>query len=185
MRIGKLARVGRVGLRSPVKRVGVDLGRKLTGGGVEQLNLVPEALRVWARRVGETRARRVWKLMQRGIQGSLPELCTYDWLESRKIVFQFQASLMGGWMMSGGAVVDFLISGLSANGLYVWRVMGEYWHKGPDVERKDWVQRSRMLRLKVGGVPVVAVVDMWENDVYDRYPEVFRRGEVGIGLRGE
>jgi len=27
MRIGKLARVGRVGLRSPVKRVGEDLGR--------------------------------------------------------------------------------------------------------------------------------------------------------------
>ena len=184
MKLGRLAKVGRIGLMSPTKRTaGMDLPVR-GGQGVEQLNLVPEQLAVAARRIGEKRARRVWKLMEKGVQGTLPELLTYDWLERQKLGFQFQSGQMGGRRTSGGAVVDFIVDGLAADGLYIWRVQGEYWHKGPAVERKDWMQKARLLRLKIGGVPVVEVVDLWENDVYDRYPEVFRRAEMGMGLRG-
>jgi len=181
MKLGRVAKVGRIGLMAPAKRVvGVDLPVR-GGRGVEQLDLVPEQLAVVARRIGDKRARRVWKLMQR-VQGSLPELCTYDWLERRKLGFEFQSGQMGGRRMSGGAVVDFIVDGLAADGLYVWRVQGEYWHKGPDVERKDWVQKARLLRLKIGGVPVVAVVDLWENSIYDQYPDVFIKAEMGMEI---
>jgi len=185
--VTKIARVGKVGrmgllplpLAPSPKRGG---GRGVTGGGVEQLDLTPEQLREVARRIGETRAKRVWRLMGK-VQASVPELCTYDWLERRKLVFEFQSSQMGGRLIAGGAVVDFIISGLAADGLYVWRVQGEYWHKGPEVERKDEVQKRRLLHLRIGGVPVVAVVDLWEGDIYDRFPTVFVRAEYGMGLR--
>ena len=162
----------------------VRLEGKVTGGGIRQLNVMPEALRDVARRIGNERARDVWRLMRQGIVGSLPELCTYHWLERHKLTFEFQSHQMGGRRQSGGAVLDFLIAGLAAGGWYVWRVQGEYWHQGEAVERKDEVQKMALARLKIGGLPVMAVVDLWENDVYDRYPEVFELAEAGIGLRG-
>lgn len=183
-RLPKVGRVGKVGLRSAVRPSrGVKLA-SLTGGGVEQLNVMPEQLALIAQRIGDKRARDVWKLKMKGVQGTLPELCAYDWLEGRKLVFEFQSSVMGGRRVSGGAVLDFLIYGLSANGIICWRIQGEYWHAGPDVEQKDFVQKARLQGLKIGGIPIVDVVDVWENDVYDRYPEVFMRAEAGIGLRG-
>ncbi len=183
-RLGKVGKVGRVGKRGRIKPAGVLLGG-VTGGGVEQLDLTPEPLKDVERRIGATRARRVWKLMQKGVVGTLPELVTYDWLERRTLEFQFQSGQLGGRRMRGGAVVDFVISGLAADGLYLWRIQGEYWHQGGEVEAKDEVQKARLRRLKIGGVPVVAVVDLWENDVYDRYPSIFLKAEAGMGLRGE
>lgn len=180
-RVGKVGKVGLVSLAPP--RSPPILGGKGKGGGIRQLDVTPEQLREVAGRIGEKRARRVWRLMGK-VVGTVPELCAYDWLEKRKLVFDFQSSQMGGRRVAGGAVVDFIISGLAADGLYVWRVMGEHWHQGPELEEKDEVQRVRLLRLWIGGLPVVAVVDVWEGDIYDRYPEVFLRAEYGIGLRG-
>lgn len=182
-KVGKVARLGRIGRREPTRVKGLELGA-LTGGGARQLDVMPEQLAEIARRIGEKRAKRVWKLRRQGIVGTLPELCGYDWLERRKIVFEFQSSVMGGRRMSGGAVLDFLVYGLSANGVLIWRIQGEYWHTGPEVERKDFVQKMRLRNLKIRGVPVVEVVDLWENDVYDRHPEVFELAEAGMGLRG-
>jgi len=186
VKISRVARLGRIGVRAPREPVGIlpplEAG-SLTGGGVRQLNLMPKGLRAIARRIGEKRARRVWRLQKKGVEGTLPELITYDWLERRQWVFEFETSALGGRRTSGGAVLDFLIYGLSANGLYVWRIQGEYWHQGPEVERKDFAQAARLLRVRIGGVPIVAVVDLWENDVYDRYPAVFEKAEMGVGLR--
>lgn len=180
-KISRVGRSGRVGGLAAVKPVKLEGG--VTGGGIRQLNVLPPALREMARRIGNRRARDVWGLMRKGVVGSLPELCTYHWLERRKLTFEFQSHQMGGRRRSGGAVLDFLISGLTAGGWYVWRVQGEYWHQGDAVERKDEIQKIRLARLKIGGVPVVAVVDLWENDVYDRSPEVFELAEIGVGLR--
>lgn len=183
MKLPKLSRVGRMGRMGPSKRVPPMTTGGLTGGGVRQLNLMPEQLRTMARLIGDDRARAVWRLMEAGIVGTLPELCAYDWLQGHKIAFEFQSSQMGGRSTSGGAVVDFVVHGLSANGIYIWRIQGEYWHQGAEVERKDRIQRVGLMRLRLGGIPVVAVVDLWELDVYERFPEVFERAEAGMGLR--
>jgi len=155
----------------------------LRGRRTGQLDLTPPALRDIAKRIGERRARRVWRLMQRGIVATLPEYLTIDWLERRPwLRYHFQSEQMGGWLVAGGAVVDFLVGGLSAEGWYVWRIQGEYWHAS--TQAKDDAQRHRLLQLRIAGVPVVAVVDLWERDIYDRSPEVFEMAEMGIGLRG-
>ena len=156
----------------------------MTGGGTRLLDTLPEELQEVAQRVGRDRAMTIWRLWRRGILGTAPELLTYDWLEGHHYGFEFQSPQMGGRLIVGGAVVDFLISGMSANGYAVWRIMGEYWHASPEVEQKDEDQRLRLLRMKVGGIPVTQVVDLWEGDVYERTPEVFEMAEQGVGLRG-
>lgn len=183
--LGKIGVIGAKGGQSsirPVKveQIGTGRGRR---GFVEDLR--PQKLRELEERVGSKRAARVWRLLKKGVVGTLPELCAYDWLQRKPwLQFEFQSSQLGGRMVAGGAVVDFLISGLSSDGLYCWRIQGEYWHAGREREAKDATQKMRLLSTKIGGVPVVAVVDLWEMDVYDRYPEVFERAEFGVGLRG-
>jgi len=157
---------------------------EVTPAGADLLDLMPESLREIAGRIGRKRAGIVWRWMRKGIIGSVPELLTYDWLSRRRIRFEFQSAQMGGRLRVGGAVVDFLLYDLAGGGLYVWRVMGEYWHAAPEVQGKDEEQRRRLLRTRVGGRRVVAVVDLWESDIYDRSPEVFEMAEAGVGLRG-
>jgi hypothetical protein len=184
--VKKLSRVARVGKIGGMGRMSPRGAERIstTGGGIRKLDLTPEPLRVWARRIGMDRARAVWKLTERCIVGTLPELCAYDWLESHEHQFEFQSAQMGGRQTSGGAVIDVLVFDLSCDGYYVWRVQGEYWHTLGDVEIKDAAQAGRLLRLRIGGVPVAAVVDLWENDIYDRFPQVFEQAEFGVGLRG-
>ena len=183
-KLGKVGRLGRVNLLSrekPIQPPEIGFSR----GSTLQTNLVPERLRVMEDKVGHTRAGAVWRIMARGIKGTLPELCAYDWLERRPwLRFDFQASVLGGRSELGGAVADFLIWGLDAEGIYVWRIQGEYWHSGLEAEEKDYGQRLRLLQSDVDGVPIVSVVDLWENDVYEIWPRVFEMAEVGIGLRG-
>jgi hypothetical protein len=183
----RLGKTPRVGAMDPHPSGGTpeppDLDR-LTGGGIEQLQVLPPALMEVARRVGTRRAEDVFELRRQGVVGTVPELIAYEWLQSRGYAFEFQSSQLGGRRRSGGAVVDFVIQDLSPNGVMMWRIQGEYWHQGPDVERKDEVQRVRLLNVRMGGRPVAAVVDLYESDIYDRYPEVMLRAEAGMQLRG-
>ena len=157
---------------------------EVTPAGADLLDLMPEALRELARRIGRKRASTIWRWMRKGIIGSVPEILTYDWLTRRSIRFEYQSAQMGGRLRVGGAVVDFLLHDLAPGGVYVWRVMGEYWHSAPEIQGKDEEQRRRLLRQRVDGRPVIAVVDLWESDIYDRSPEVFEMAEAGVGLRG-
>jgi hypothetical protein len=120
--------------------------------------------------------------MERGIVASLPELCAYDWLERNNVQFEFQSIQMGGKLVSGGSVVDFII--YIGSGVYIWRVMGEYWHRGQEVRMRDQMQKIRLMNTRIGSFDVIGVVDLWELDVYNRYPEVFEVAMYGVGLRG-
>lgn len=189
LKIGKIRKRTRfptVGVRKPTlpSYPVLPADRPLTGGGIDQLNVLPEAIKEIARIVGERRAREVWKLKQRGIDGTLPELLTYAWLDKQKRLFEFQSSVMGGRRVSGGAVLDFVIFDLSASGVMCWRIQGEYWHQGRRAMARDQWQVYRIRQQRIGGLPVIGVVDLWENDVYRRYPEIFRQAEMGVGLRG-
>ena len=181
----KVARVGIINPMTPIKPMRLGRVRGGTRGVQLQLDLMPEDMRQAAARIGTDRARDVQELRDRGVEGSLPELCAYDWLESRKLAFDFQSAQMGGRRVRGGTVVDFIIYGLSGNGVYIWRVQGDYWHSSRESQSNDAELARRLRRLKIGGEPVAAVVDLWESYIYDRYPEVFQLAEFGVGMRGE
>jgi len=177
--VKKISKVSRVGLISP--RRGLGKGRQAVRAGVEQVTLIPEEVRVMARQIGLERAKKIWELMLKGIQGTLPELSAYQWLESRHIEFEFQSPLLGGRGTHGGAIADFLISDLSPAGYYIWRIQGDFFHAGMGtaVIAKDDIQKARLRQMKIYGAPVLDVIDLWESRIYSDFPRVFLMAEAG------
>lgn len=180
-RVSRIPTVGRLGRAGAMRGVSAPLPE--SPRGPELLDPAPQWLQEWERRIGRERARTVQRLAERGVVGTLPEMCAYGWLESRGRLFEFQSPMMGGRILVGGAVADFIVFDLAPGGLMIWRVQGEYWHGGQEHRERDREQRARLLSAWYAGLPVVAVVDLWENDVYRRFPEVFLRAEAGVELR--
>ena len=176
----KVARSGKIGLQSKTEYEPPDLPK--TGGGVRKLNTVPPQLRRLVRRVGRQRADRIWEVQTR-VRATIPEAIAYAWLEDWSYSFDFQSSQLGGLHVRGGAVVDFVIYDMSHEGNYIWRVQGEHWHGSPRKEHADQLQKERLLGLRIGGAPVVAVVDLWEDDLYDEWPRCLELAQVGEEIR--
>ena len=82
------------------------------------------------------------------------EAIVFEWLTKRKIPFQFQTSLMGGFYSLGGAVCDFIVEPNLA-----WRISGEYWHKTVEKIGSDTIQREQLEALGY------IVVDLWGSDL--------------------
>lgn len=98
------------------------------------------------------------------------EIIVMRWLDKRKIAYEFQTSLRGGFYQLGGAVCDFL---LPARRL-AWRIFGEYWHRGVTKEGSDTLQREMLTELGW------TVVDLWSDDIENRLEETLTKA-----LRGE
>lgn len=149
-------------------------------------DLVPPEVADLQRRLGnrdEDRklAQRVIGMMGNYPAASIPELITLDWLRGKNYPFDFQAALWGGRTTKGGSVPDFVIDvGGSA---VVWRVQGEYWHTRPGKRARDATEAALMLGQNFEGKRITSVVDLWENDIYDRRPDIYLFGLSGVGLR--
>ena len=98
------------------------------------------------------------------------EKIVYNYLTARKIPFQFQSSLAGGYYSLGGSVIDFLLPDLRLG----FRVMGEYWHRGISKSGQDLIQRERLSAMGL------TVVDLLEEDLHNRLEETMTKA-----LRGE
>ena len=181
--VAKIPAIAAVGGLGDLGRVPALGEMPETPRGPRQLETIADEIREWAERVGERRAREAWRIAQRGVMGTLPELCGFAWLEGRGRLFEFQSSMLGGRMIRGGAVADFVIYDLVPGGLAIWRIQGDYWHGSQESIEHDREQRERLLVSWYGGLPVRMVVDLWESDVYSRFPEVFVSAEAGVGLR--
>lgn len=177
----------RVGPHRGIGRVRNTEPMPFTPRGVRLLDTTPDAVIYWMQNVPRERAMSAYRLKKRGIHGTLPELLTYHWLERKGRLFDFQSSLMGGRLIMGGAVADFLIQDLVPGGLVVWRVQGDYWHTQPERARSDFLQKERLLTESYMGVPVEQVIDLWESAIYWAYPDVYEQAEAGveIGRRAE
>jgi hypothetical protein len=116
------------------------------------------------RRIGERNAKVVRRWQRRGLRGTSPELLVYDWLTRRRLQFQFQSSLFGGRKIRGGLVADFVVW-IGANPM-AWRVQGEHWHSSAADKAHDKANRYRLLRSSYLGRRFIAVVDLWELDIY-------------------
>lgn len=127
-------------------------------------------------------ARRAMRLRGQYPLASFPELITYDWLQQRNLSFTFQAKLFGGRAVRGGVVPDFLLN-YGGQGM-IWRIQGEYWHTRPGNRNKDLNEKIRLLGSEQNGLRIEHVIDIWEDDVYNKRPQVFHLALAGIGLRG-
>tara|TARA_R110000868_G_scaffold21307_3_gene88533 strand:- start:3718 stop:4290 length:573 start_codon:yes stop_codon:yes gene_type:complete len=124
--------------------------------------------------------KRIIKLRVKEPLASLPELIAYDWLSGKGIPFIYQGSADGGRMMRGGQVPDFVIP--MAGMAICWRIQGEYWHSRPGAKEQDLVNKIALLGGTAAGLPVSAVVDCWEGQIYADYNRVFTLALAGVEL---
>lgn len=129
----------------------------------------------------EKLARKLVKLQAKFPVATLPELVAYEWLQRRNIPFSFQVELFGGRRVRGGLLPDFVIEqGATA---LAWQIQGEYWHSVGLKDDADRTNNLRMLGQVVDGRRIEQVVELWENDIYQKRPQVFNMGLAGIGMR--
>ena len=141
-----------------------------------------DALRTLELRIGDvTLAKRVQKLQAKYPVGSVPELIVLDWLTRNGWQHLYQHALFGGRSLRGGLLPDFVVfTGGSAS---AWQVQGEYWHSTKLKGDADRIANLRMLGQEVDGSRIETVVEMWEDDIYRKRPQIFYMALAGIGLR--
>ena len=125
---------------------------------------LPPEIEALVAKLGERQARIVWKWKRAGVQGTAPELLVYDWLKGRKMIFQFQSSMFGGRRIRGGIVCDFIVQ--YAGGVLIWMIQGEHWHFTAEQRKHDKAIKIRLKASRPGGQKVVAMVELFENDIY-------------------
>ena len=114
--------------------------------------------------MGERNARTVWRLQKRGIRGTAPELLVYDWLERKRVRFEFQSSQFGGRKIRGGIVTDFVVW-IGAL-MMAWRVQGAHWHSSAIAKARDQSTKVRLLHTRYYGQKFSAVCDLGEMSIY-------------------
>lgn len=133
---------------------------------------------------GDTKlTKQVMKLMQEFPAASLPEMVTFQWLQREGTTFDYQGKLFGARAVKGGLVPDFVIA-TPAGDAVIWQVQGEYWHSQSVKQgRADRVNNLRMLGQVIAGLRIRAVVELWEDDIYNRRPLIYYQAMAGYGLR--
>lgn len=155
------------------------IGRLRAIGGIEkgQREQLPGDVRIVARpREPGQREDVLEKAALQGLPGTLPERIIWRWLDAKNLLYQTQAVELGGRLVVGGAVVDFLVWGL-AGPVVALRVQGEYWHGPlkPGQQSRDDEQAGRLRTLGY------LVVDLWEGEIY----EAVREGRLGAYIEGK
>ena len=152
----KIGTLGGVGVIKTVKTVGtIDSAAQR----------IEERKKNWARIVGDARMEEAVALLEqvRMAQfhsGTLPELLAEVWLRRTGVDYQAQVIL-------GQARPDFVIyNPPSGGGAICWRIQGDYWHGNGTAQAHDAAQKGALLGLVSRGMPVVAVIDIWESAVY-------------------
>ncbi len=144
-----------------------------------------QRLKSWARQVGEERAQEALAVLrspQPNSQGrnggayTLPELLAESWLRKRSVRHEAQFDL--GWARPDFVLFDL---GATAGGCMVWEIQGEYWHKSSGAH--DAARKQRLLASTARGLPILAVVEVWEADIYQG-EGVFDAAASGRGMRG-
>lgn len=159
------------------------VGRVKTGyQGLQRKNLiVPDSPIVIHRRTLRDQAdynpkdpREQYAVPLSEVQGTLPERIVYKALKDRRLIpgiFDFQSTLTGGRLQLGGMVADFLCE----RPPLIIRVQGKFWHGEFDRQtgnlmHGDIVQgRKDDEQGQILNSMGYAVVDFWEDDIYDQF----------------
>jgi hypothetical protein len=107
--------------------------------------------------------------------GNEVEWRVWWWLDKNKLEFDFQSSLLGGRLMLGGQVADFII--YSRDPALIINVQGEHWHyAGSHLSAEALMNKVALMNR---GFDVVYVL---ERDVNDRLNYAMREAMLGRQL---
>lgn len=143
---------------------------EVEGGGTKEIvdARVNEILRYLGNRQSDyPLAKRIAKLEMQ-VDGTLPELVAYDWLTRRGIVFHFQANVLGGRRIAGGAVPDLAIR--KGAGWQVWLINGDYYHSAAfqlrhGQEGRDFAAKLKLLGTTYLGLRIEEVIIVQETHI--------------------
>ena len=126
--------------------------------------------------------KRIMRFMEKFPQATTPEAITYLWLEDNGHKFFFQLEMFGGRRRSGGIVADFVVP-VHGGSAYIFAVQGEYWHTMLQKHMSD--ERANILPIgqTLFGYRIEKVIELWENDIYHKRPQVFHLAMAGIEMR--
>jgi hypothetical protein len=114
----------------------------------------------------ETMAKRILKLKKQYPNGTYPELVVMDWLMQHNVKWAYQFWVLGGKVLSGGQVVDFVVD--VGSRAIVIEVQGNYWHTRGGSIQHDFAERLALLGITIWGKKV-GVVEVWESRIMDKY----------------
>jgi len=130
----------------------------------------------------EKLAKTVQTLQKDHPYATVPELVTYNWLEAQGVPFRFQAALLGGRTVRGGALPDFVLQ-MSRQGGMVWNVNGTYWHNIPLVMEREQVQKEQLIGQTLDGILIQSYVALWEDRIMaPNRDDVFWSAMSGVEL---
>jgi hypothetical protein len=152
---------------------------------VPDLDISETTVTALAKRLGGDRdlAAKIVSLQQKFPKGTVPELVVYEWLRRYGYSFDFQVELYGGRRFEGGLVPDFVLYRDRTNA-DAWQVQGEYWHSLSRKGFHDERSNIRMVGQIVEGATIRRVLNLWEDDIYTKRPEIFYLALAGVNLRG-
>jgi hypothetical protein len=84
-------------------------------------------------------------ILQGSVVASKQELYLARSLDKLGWTYTYQAPFFGGWLQSGGFVIDFIVDTVPIP-TATW-VQGSYWHSGPQAERDNFNQYMLNARL--------------------------------------
>lgn len=144
--------------------------------------LVDDELQLLTNTLGDERlAKRVLKLKKKFPDGTTLELTIMEYLDRKRISYEFQKWLLGGRAIRGGQVVDFAVDlGLS---VMILEAQGSYWHNRPGSTPRDRAQRFALLGLSVWGKKVTRVIEVWENRIMQPN-KAMRERTLNLALQG-
>lgn len=108
-------------------------------------------------------AKKILKLKQKYPDATTLELAIMEYLDRKRIKYIFQQWLLGGRILKGGQVVDFIVQ-KNANWLVI-EAQGNYWHTRGGSEEKDRAQAFALLGLSFQGKKISKVVSIWESRI--------------------
>lgn len=174
---------GLKGLKGLGKTVKATPVRDLDSGPERIESLVDDELSRLTQVLGDEKlAKRILKLRAKfyaTTSGTIPELIIMDFLDRKRIRYEFQKWLFGGRAMRGGQVVDFAID--SGTRVIVIEMQGTYFHSKPGKVGSDAAQRLALASTTIWGKKVV-LVEAWERRLLDKN---LRDPTLEAALRGQ
>lgn len=130
--------------------------------------LIDDELAKLTRDVGDEQlAKRILKLQEQHPDGTIPELVVMDWLMRRGVKWDFQVWVLGGRVLRGGQVLDFVVD--QGTKVMVIEVQGRYWHTRPGKLALDAAQKLALLGLTIWGKSVAGVVEVWDSRLLNKH----------------
>jgi hypothetical protein len=111
----------------------------------------------------EQLAKKCLHLKQKFPDASMLEIVMMEWFDRKHVKYVFQQWLLGGRILRGGQVTDFIVD-LGGSAMVI-EAQGNYWHSRPGSVQHDLEQKFALLGINIWGKKIEMVINVWESRI--------------------